>query len=485
MIRLKNIVKQMEQDQYNEFAQTLVNGKAGKFHSLLECYKQNDLSENEIMESIEVNKNAYYTLKSRLYDKLQEYLIDNIEGPKTDLLRKVAAIPKIIHSASRETAIATLTKLEQDLREYDMAYELISVYSALKKLHINSPKYYQYDKAYNKHVAYTLAQDKLEDLLGDFNKTLGRYYLSRNSESIEILTLLKQEIANICELHDSHHMYVYQGIANISYSLFVPSCQMKTDATENDEPVEDMLVRISTILKNYPIDITYQLLDIVFNFLSFEYYHSLNVHKKETEYFDTVNENIGSFLLYNVTTFPSKFLVSKVRRYKRLNIEDKLFEEDYSLLENMETDQADIPNYVSQKKYMAYASFYAGNVDDAIGILNNLLNEISLREYSHTEIEIKLSLALFYSFVNEYNLATNLIRSASRKIREFEDRDYENVRVFIKMLQTPMKSNAKNVEDHLLKLRDRFELLNNSEYKIMDCLKMDDVFIKQLSRAIK
>ncbi len=137
--------------------------------------REKQQSDNKIMEELGVNTNAYYTLRSRLNQKIEEYLLQQMENPRTDILKKVANINEIIFTKKRAIAIATLKKLEKELLDYDLSNELTIVYKYLKKLHINSADYFNYSQLYNRHVAYTLAIDKAEDLLADYFKKYGNF----------------------------------------------------------------------------------------------------------------------------------------------------------------------------------------------------------------------------------------------------------------------------------------------------------------------
>lgn len=472
----------MKEESFNSLSSQLKENKADKFHALLVHFRENQLTDEEIAENLKVNSNAYYTLKSRLYNKIQEFLTSNLSGPKADLLKSVANIPNLIFDTPRDTAMAVLTKLEKDLVEFDMPYELTNVYNALKKLHIHSPKYYEYTQLYNKHVAYTIALDKAEDLLANFHKNLGDYYASRDKALLEVLWLIKKEMTNLCRLYDSHHLTVYGNILNISFALFVPLPQ----AVENDDPVEDILAATEDILKTYPKDVTYQHLVTALNFLSFEYYHHLKLYKKEAQYFEAVNSRLSSFLLYNFCAFTSQFLISKIERYNQLNDEGKLYEENQQQLNDYTPDESDVPNYINYIKYLAAGAFHAKKYSESVALLNKLLNDISFKNYAHSEIEVKLFLALSYSMINKYDPAHSVIRSASRKIREMsEEMDYENATVFIKILSLQMDSNSKSAEEKLIALRNKFQLLNQGNTRMLEYLKLSDDFIKVLAKSIK
>jgi len=482
MIKFKSIVLQLKEEEYNDLCQQFVETKADKYLRLLKLYRENKYTDEEIQEMLSVNTSAYYTLKSRLFDKIQDFLTNNMSTPIIDLLRKVANIPTLIYDTHRDTAIAILSKLESELHDYDMPYELSSVYSALKKLHVHSPKYYEYTQLYNKHLAYTIALDKAEDLLNSFMKTLGEYYTSRNKSQIDYLSLVKQEMGHICKLYESHHLQVYQSITDISFALFVPNA----DAIKDDEPIEDMLARLEKIITTYSKDTNYQHLQLVYNFLAFEYYHKLNLPKKESRFFETIDKKLQSFLLFNHCCFTTKFLISKLERSVEAGTEAELYDQNKTALTNFEPDKNDIPNYINFAKYMATCAFYAKKYQEAVQLLNTLINDISFKNYPHSEIEIKLLLALNYSMINKYDPATSLLRSVTRKIRELDDEmGYENALIFYKILSLQMSSSARQVDQKISQLFAKFELLNQKSNRMLEYIKVDEQFIKALSQVVK
>ena len=482
MIKFKSIVLQLKEEEYNDLCQQFVDTKADKYLRLLKLYRENKYTDEDIQEMLSVNTSAYYTLKSRLFDKIQDFLTNNMSTPIIDLLKKVANIPTLIYDTHRDTAIAILSKLESELQNYDMPYELSSVYSALKKLHIHSQKYYEYTQLYNKHLAYTIALDKAEDLLSNFMKTLGEYYVSRNKDQIQYLSLIKQEMGHIGNLYESHHLRVYQSMVDVSFALFVPD----EDSIKDDEPIEDILANLEKIFTTYGKDTNYQHLQLVYNFLAFEYYHKLNLPKKEARYFDIVDKSLQSFLLFNHCAFTTKFLISRIERHVELGTEGDLYEKNKTDLPNYEPDKTDVPNYINFAKYAATCAFYAKKYQEAVHILNSLINDISFKNYPHSEIEMKLLLALNYSMINKYDPATSLLRSVTRKIRELNDEmGYENALVFYKILSLQMGSSSRHMDQKLSQLFTRFEMLNQKSNRMLEYIKVDDSFIKTLSQVVK
>ena len=477
MLRLKEIIKHLNNDDFEFINKYFQKKKSGKQLVLFNCYRENKFSDEEVMEILDMDLNAYYTLKSRLYDKIQVHLITSLGSNRSELLDKVANITNVLYHTNKSLALAALKRLEEDLLHYDMPYALVEVYKALKKIHYYSPKYYEYSKLYNKHVAYTLALDKVEDLLLDFNRKLGNYYLCRDTNIIEQLTVIKNEINSTCRLYESHRLYVYQSLANISYFLFLPDIEI----TEQDEDIEDMLSNVNAIFGKYWEDIEYQNLKLVLKFLYFEYYHKLKLFKKEKQYFEIINEQILKLLLNNSCLFASKFLISKLRLYVRINKAKKLYNENRVIFANYKPDKEDVITYINYNKYLAVSAYYTKKYNKAIQILNELNKKVGLINYPHADIEIRLLLALFNYLLHNEDITVKQISNVIRKIKPAaNEKDYNNVRIFIKILRVPIDLRTVNCRAKISRLINSFILANKRKYQILDFIKLDDEFIDRL-----
>jgi hypothetical protein len=208
-------------------------------------------------------------------------------------------------------------------------------------------------------------------------------------------------------------------------------------------------------------------------------------YAEKQKYFDEVNKKLNSFLLYNHCCFTTHFLISKMERAIENNEQEKLYEENTDFLPNYEPDKADVPNYINWSKYSAVSAFYAKKYQEAVQILNGLVNDISFKNFPHSEIEIKLLLALNYSMINKYDPATSLLRSVTRKIREINDEmGYENALVFYKILSLQMSSSARQVDQKIGQLFAKFELLNQKSNRMLEYIKIDEGFIIALSQVV-
>lgn len=478
MAKLKNIIKQLTEQDYQFIMESLMESSADKSAYLLKAMREREISDDQITEELGVNNNAYYTLRSRLNQKIEEYLLQQMESPRTDILKKVANINEIIFTKKKAIAIATLKKLEKELLDYDLSNELTVVYKSLKKLHINSPDYYNYSQLYNKHVAYMLALDKAEELLGQYFKKYGSYTLTGNDSDKLELNLLKKEMENVCKLYQSHRLYVYQSGLSIFHKLFV----IREESMDEEEPIEDTIDKVEEIFSSYNLDSIYYHLHLVFEFLKLEYYTHYKVYTKAEKYFDEVNDAISNLLSnYGLYTYPAQFLITKIKRSVRLRKEKELERENEGLFLGYEEDFEDIPQYITYVTYRAISCYYGGKYEKAARWINNLLNEISLKKYPEAQLEIKVILAIQYCLMSDYDLFGQLVNSIQRQIRILGKERFEHLTLITKMLKTSMNENKKNKASKIKALISKMPESDENIFSPTRLIKMDNNFVEILT----
>lgn len=478
MAKLKNIIKQLSDTDYHSIHDSLMENSAEKSAHLLKAMRERSLSDNKIMDELGVNTNAYYTLRSRLNQKIEEYLLQQMENPRTDLIKKVANINEVVFTKKKAIAIATLKKIEKELLDYDLPSELTIIYKTLRKLHINTSDHFTYSQLYNKHVAYMLAVDKAEELLAQYYKKYGEYALSREDIHKLELTLLADEMNNLCNLYESHRLYIYQSCLNIFHRLFV------VDETFNDanmEPIEDILDKMQEILNSYYLDSIYHHLQLVYELLRLEYYNHYKVYRKAEDFYDGVNDAVSTLLTnYSFHTYPAQFLISKIERAHRLDNEDTLNEENEMLFHDFECDLDDIPKYVTYVVYRALSCYYAGKYNESARWINNLLNETSLKKYPYAQLEVKAVLALQYCLMNDYDLFNQLSNSIQRQVRLLGKENCESIVVFSKILKISVSDVKRDKYNKIQSLTEKFNRFKMQNFSPTMLIKMDDNFVNKL-----
>lgn len=479
MAKLKNIIKQLSEKDFKAIYDSLIESNAEKSAYLLKELRERQLSDNKIMAELDVNANAYYTLRSCLNLKIEEYLMEQLESPRTDVLRKVANINEVLFTKKKAIAVATLKKLEKELLDYDLANELTIIYKSLKKLNINSPDYFQYSQLYNRHVAYMLAVDKAEDLLADYFKKFGDYLL--NGEDVEKLglTLLMKEMQNVAKLYESHRLYVYQSCMYIFHRLFV---EVDDNMNQDGESIEDIFERVQKIFESYHLDAIYYHMNLTFEFLKLEYYNHYKVYRQAEKFYEEVND-AGANLLVNYTTytFPSQFLISKIERHLRLGTEAELYTENEGMFLDFEIDTQDIPKHIVYTIYRALSCYYVDKHDEAAKLINNLLNEVSLKKYPYAQLEIKSLLALQYTLLKDYELFNQLSNSIQRQIRLFGKDSCENIQLFIKVLKISTSEAKKEKAKKINAILPRLSATTVKYFSPTKLIKLDERFVQKLT----
>jgi tetratricopeptide (TPR) repeat protein len=461
MIKLKEIIVQLDDNTYEDFKQQLSKNKADNFLYLAQSYRKNNVNDEEIINHLNLNSNSFYVLKSRLYDKIKSHISSGVDVNREDILRQLQQVHEMVYNQPRELAIAFLQKLEEDLLKFDMHSELLMVYSALKKVHVKSDRYFHYSQLYNKHLAFWLSLEKTEVTLGNFNQLLGLYDCSKSSEYTDKLSFLHKEVLNHLALNPSRQIEIIKNIVELQLFIF---CDQKVSDTFDAEEVLDDTAKK---LKELPESSTHKKWEVVVDYLYFEYFKKIN-SPKATNLCLKVNEQIGNFMLFNSICLSPRFLISKAQVLCDAGKQEELLNDlDKQIL----IDPNDSYSKVLYGLYSSLLSYYSGRTKEAINTLNSIINLYSFKDFFHINIEIKITLAYYYIQIKEFDLAENLLKNIYRKIKSEELTQYDNVLDIIKVLNMELypdkteKGNAKKKDSYTL-----FVARNNGKYAVLNHL---------------
>lgn len=449
MIDLKKIIGQLDNTTYASLEEAFVKSKAENSLYLLKSYRTGSPIDKDIITHLRINPTSLYTLKSRLYDKIQDKLVNFSSLTEEELLNQVNLVHQVCYTNTKEIAVAHLTKLEEQLQANDMHGELLVVYSALKQLHLLSEKYFHYSQLYNKQIAFNLTTEKSNEILGNFNRILMLYDFSKGESDLETLNFLHKGIQEQYSLNASKQIELIKNIIEIELFLFT---ELKESSTIN---ALELLKRSVVIIEQLPYYKEQKQWIPVINYLYFEYYLKMNDTKNALLYYEKVNSVITSLPFYSNICIVSKFLISKIGFLSKNDHPDlTVFDEDLIDSKNMHFSvNADIYNSV--------ILFYAGKIKEAIAILNNLLNNISVKDLHYINLEIKLTLSYYYIKRKETDMADNILKSVSRKIKSDELLQFFYVNNLIKLFQLELNQSGKQTKDQQGDLLTLFNSKNN------------------------
>ncbi len=464
MIKLKDIITQLDTKAYKAIEQLLKKNKADNLLFLLESYRQNKLPDEEIIGHLQLNSNSFYVLKSRLHDKIEHYMSGNIHTDRELVLNQLYQIPDMCFQTPREIAVMHLQKLEKDLLPFDMHNELLMVYAALKKMYLYSNRYFYYSQLYNKHVALSLSLEKSEEILGNFNRILAQYYFSRSGRLLDELAFLRKEVLSQYALNPSRQIEIIKNFIELQLCLF---CDMSLNT---DQDIEETLHTTARIFDELPVTSQRKNWRPVLDYLYFEYYRKIGQPKSTQLYYERVNASLSSVLLYSSLCNTSRFMMSKISYLQDTGKMD-LFktENDATVL----TDPEDPYSGVVFNIYKAMRCYHTGHIKDAIALLNGTINENSFKDYFHMNMEIKFTLLFFYIHIQEYDIADSMLKSIYRKIKSEAMDNYVNALDLVKVFTLDI---AQNDAKKAAKQRDAFTLFlarNNGEYALLPHLQAE------------
>ncbi len=481
---LNKTIKKLSEEQYQELLMLVSGKKKNKPFIVLETTRERDIDDSEMMELLQVNASTYYTLKSRLNSKIASLLSQKVDNPISELIDEVIKVPANLYGSNKEFSIRALKELEKQLIEYDLSGELITVYKTLSLLHIHTDEFQYYDNLYKKHVAFSLAVTKAEGLLYHFVKLAGSYKLSRNTEDLEKLQSIKRQVSNICELYDSHRLFVIYNIIRF-YNLFITEESVNT-LKEKELEIDNILQEMNKIFNKYNLDTFYQNIKFITDFIYFEYYQKTGNQVRSEHYFqkcrliipDLTSKHVMAFhLLQFLEARTSKFMVDKDA--------DTYAEFSRGVLDSMDVSKEETYNYVEHKKYTALYKFYMRDYSGSAKTINELRNELSLKQYLFTDVDCKLFQALNYCIMGEDSLAMQIISSLKRQIKDHEEY-FVSAKVFIKLIKSALKpADYRRKIKKITELWDEFQSINTGPHAVLQNVLLDEITIRKMTNPIK
>ncbi len=481
---LNKTIKKLSDEEYQQLLNEVSGKKKNKPFVVLETTRNRDVEDSEMMDILQVNPSAYYTLKSRLNSKIAAILSKKVQNPIQTLMDEVSRVPAHLFGSNREFSIRALRELEKQLIEYDLNAELILVYKTLAQLHLYSEDYDLYENKFSKHVAFSLASSKAENLFFKFIKKLGTYQLNQRESDLEEVIMMKRELSNICELYESHRLYVLYNIARIYYLCNVPH---KVDGLKSRElEIESILQKMTQIFESYPMDTFYQNIKGITDMLYFEYYIRTGNIVRADYYMQRVHQQMPEAMeKHMMHFFIVQFLRSKVLKYLIDGNIDHLQNQCEMIEKELDIEMEENFHYIGMKKYLATVKFYQRDFHGAARKINELRNQMSLKHYVYTDVDCKLFQALQYCILGDDALCMQIISSLKRQIRETET-EFDSSRFFMKMLKTALKpADYRRKVKKITEMWTEFEAMNRGMFPVLNYVKVDENILRRMSNPIK
>lgn len=412
---LHKVVLQLDPEIFGKLKDDFAANRGEKMLALLELYRNAKTEDEVTHKQLDINTSSFYTLKSRLQDKIQRALFANANDVYADLLKNLAGIPYIINNTPRESAILLLNYLEEELKKADQPGELAQVYGALKRLHARNEQYYHFEQLYNKNIAYFLAIEKAEEVLAHFIRECCVHCYTHGATDEDILRLSVKELNNLGRVYDSPRLKMYRYVAEVTYALFVDS---NREIPGSDDTIEETLAKLAAIIEEHPEDMNYKYMRDIWAYLSFEYYVWLGLHKNATQYFDILVRNQFRVLYRTHRSNTTHILISG---FDRIAADKELTKSVQGWIPD--PDEHNQYARINIALFKAGIEFEMGQYTAAAAILNDALNSLSLKTLLIAEYNIKLFLVMCLLCAEKTDQAEIQFRSISRKLTSIDNKE--------------------------------------------------------------
>lgn len=466
---LYKIIKQLSEEEFADIYQNLTSNKADKSARFLKTIRESENPVEDFLDQEDISASAFYVLKSRLNQKVENFLLNRLGDPSMEAIHKVFRVYDLIFDSPREIAITTLKRLEKTMIEMDNPLVLMVVYRSLKMLYNSDDEQRAaYEKDYNQAVAFYLASEKaIEAVMAAF-RAYSRYYLGRKDRDLNEMVKVVEKVNNLNNLYQSQRLFICKSIVHLYAREFM---ELPEHVHEIMDDMEEAFDRSFQILEKGSEDILFKNINLIFDYLRFVYYQQNGPEEKARIYFEVLDFKIEELLThFNFGMDCSHILFYKLERHRRDGTMQALFDDTRKYISQMETDPENLVTYLNYHMFLAHVAYYEGNYENASRILYRLRNKVNLRKYPHADAEVKMFLALTYVLQDEADLANQLILSLQRQFKKVHFNEYGDPRLFLKVLSYRLSSKTTKKVEQAKEAMDEFEALNQGRYALLPYL---------------
>src|SRR4029079_14537542 len=154
---------------------------------------------------------------------------------------------------------------------------------------------------------------------------------------LESLVSIKREISNICELYNSHRLYVIYNIVKLYYMGISEQSAESLKAKELE--IESILQEMNRIFQKYSLDTFYQNIKFISDFIYFESYQRTGNQVRADFYHDKSSQQLDELCSKHFMSFHViRFLESKIEKFLADGNIDSLTRMNQTITQTLDID---------------------------------------------------------------------------------------------------------------------------------------------------
>lgn len=211
--------------------------------------------------------------------------------------------------------------------------------------------------------------------------------------------------------------------------------------------------------------------------MRFLYYHNQKARDREKIYFKLLDYKIEELLTdFNFGMECSQILFFKLQRHLSEDTLEDMLQDYKQYIRKIDIDPERMVTFVNYSMFQAYVAYYSKNFENASRILYRMRNKVNLRKFPHMDAEVKLFLAFTYVLQDEVDLANQLIFSLQRQFKKSYFSDYDNGRMFLKILSNRLSGKSAKKVGQTKKLLEEFHEANHGAKAFLPYLDLSLAF---------
>lgn len=432
MLKIRKIVTELSEANYKGLCEKFKKNSGNKFLRLLELYRRSDYTDEDIRRHLKMEAPAFYTLRSRLMDRIQDHLLASPSYQDVDQFAFYCFSNEALFNSGKEYGTAMLEKLLINYEKSGCMIGALSVLSVLKQLNANNQRSLLFARKYSECYEKLMLQERTNELSTRFSQTLTKYLLSADDKFLRDLDICYRELDQLVQRLNFASAEILRELIRLQMILFVPQYRAVLS-----QEFEIIIKRCRALFSEMPEVHPYRNYEMVLPFFQFEFYSQNENIDFQFSLINEVGENLERFLKLNYITCPL-FFIGSVNAFLRYHGLEPLRLDSHEEIVSM-LDESDMATGYYANYYQGTTYYFERNYKEASRILNTAVSELSTIEFPMCDIEVRLALVLCSVKQKDYKLAIELLEKLRRKQQSLVSDNFGFLPHLINLIQINIK----------------------------------------------
>ncbi len=221
MIKVRNLILQMTQTEYDELLLDCRNKKQTLLIEALVLYREQILDEPEMVKALNIPSDQFNAINRALKKNIFDYLSIDTQDYRYSLINRVELTISRSYCADLEEETTILHYLLDELSQFQLDFYATSLYERLAHLNCNNSNFNKYNKKFKRALEIKQTTERCMILFSQLNSKIDEY----TEEPCKIyLNHINQSLNEIDAIHNEYKnafTNTFHALAHLLVSVFV------------------------------------------------------------------------------------------------------------------------------------------------------------------------------------------------------------------------------------------------------------------------